>query len=588
MSRTAWTCVAAAILVLLSVASAMTRRHLLGSDFDGPRSSAAWKITFVVTGQLQANETSLRTPLPLDFRRQHIIIEGTPQSKELIPRTGKGKTSQDELVWQRVGIGGPLQFRASVTCRCVHVRRPTPAMKTVTDEKDAAPQEGKYLQATSRIERDDLEIHHLARQLAEHAGSDRPRDLVQTFYEYVRDIENEPFLSVKSARDCLREGSGDSGAKSRLLAALCRNRGIPARVLGGLILSGSSEPNLHHWVEAYVDQAWFPLCPTNRHFGPTKWPNNYLVLQLDDEPLVRSRGPVQYGFTVQDLHQPTDDDSPGTGPRLWQRLSLHGLRPAEQHLARFLLLLPLAALIVSIFRTVIGVPTFGTFSPALLGLAFLDLKALPVGLPIFVLVILVGWGLRHLLDRFHLLQVPRASALLTLIVVLLLGLVLLSSQLGLAATQYVSLFPLVILTHLVERFWTIEAEDGSASSFRTLLGTMIVAVTVSVCLAPTPVASWMFRYPETLGVVLAVLLLLGRYTGYRIFELYRFGDLIRQNEGGTSAPRGGAGTTSEPSSSVLSTQYSVLSTPVAVPPDPGTAPVANAPGSQPMNPEKVA
>ena len=107
--------------------------------------------------------------------------------------------------------------------------------------------------------------------------------------------------------------------------------------------------------------------------------------------------------------------------RLWQRLSLHGLRPAEQHLARFLLLLPLAALIVSIFRTVIGMPTFGTFSPALLGLAFLDLKALPVGLPIFVLLILAGWGMRHLLDRFHLLQVPRASALLTLIVVLLPG-----------------------------------------------------------------------------------------------------------------------------------------------------------------------
>ena len=190
-------------------------------------------------------------------------------------------------------------------------------------------------------------------------------------------------------------------------------------------------------------------------------------------------------------------------------------------------MLPLAALIVGIFRTVIGVPTFGTFTPALLGLAFIDLKSLPVGLPIFVLLILAGWGMRHVLDRFHLLQVPRASALLTLIVALLLILIVAASQFGLASTQYVSLFPLVILTHLVERFWTIENEDGSLSSFKTLFGTMVVAVTVSVSLGATGVSAWLFRYPETLGVILAAHLLLGRYTGYRISELYRFHDLIR-------------------------------------------------------------
>jgi hypothetical protein len=37
----------------------------------------------------------------------------------------------------------------------------------------------------------------------------------------------------------------------------------------------------------------------------------------------------------------------------------------------------------------------------------------------------------------------------------------------------------------------------------------------------------MFRYPETLGLVLAAELLLGRYTGYRLSELYRFNELMR-------------------------------------------------------------
>jgi len=530
MSRTAWSVGFALVLIAFAIAGGVTRWVLLGRDIDGPLSSNAWRVTLVVTGTLQPGETSLRTPFPLDFRRQHVEVEDC-QSNTLITPTGRGKAATGrDLAWQRVSVAGAHPFRVVSTFRCfLGMRQPTPGMKEATRALDSVGQKTALLQATPRIERDDPEIQKLARQLAEQAGSDVPRDLVRTFFDHVQDMDS--FLEEKSARECLRDGGGDSGAKSRLLAALCRNRGIPARVLGGLVLTADQEPRLHHWVEAYVNDQWLPMCPTNRHFDtPPHWPRNYLILQLDDEPLVRSREPIHYGFTVQDLRHSNVVDGGQGRSLLWQRLTLHGLRPVEQRLVRFLLLLPLAALIVCIFRTVIGMPTFGTFTPALLGLAFIDLKSLPVGLPIFVMLILAGWGMRHVLDRFHLLQVPRASALLTLIIILLLALVVTASQFGLTATQYVSLFPLVILTHLVERFWTVESEDGSLSSFRTLFNTMVVAVTVSVALGLTGVSTWMFRYPETLGVVLAANLLLGRYTGYRLTELYRFGDLIRRAE----------------------------------------------------------
>ena len=77
-------------------------------------------------------------------------------------------------------------------------------------------------------------------------------------------------------------------------------------------------------------------------------------------------------------------------------------------------------------------------------------------------------------------------------------------------------------------FWTVEAEDGTAASFKTLLGTIVVAVAVSLTLSQDVVTSWLFRYPETLLLVLASQFLLGRYTGYRLSELYRFRDLIQE------------------------------------------------------------
>ena len=142
---------------------------------------------------------------------------------------------------------------------------------------------------------------------------------------------------------------------------------------------------------------------------------------------------------------------------------------------------------------------------------------------------LVGWGIRHGLERYSLLQVPRVSVMITFIVIFLLAMILIANNFGVTTTRYVSLFPLVILTFMVERFWTIEAEDSTAESFKTLLGTIIVAILVSFGLGPPVVRTWMFRYPETLGAVLAALFLLGRYTGYRLTELYRFEDLIREH-----------------------------------------------------------
>jgi hypothetical protein len=212
--------------------------------------------------------------------------------------------------------------------------------------------------------------------------------------------------------------------------------------------------------------------------------------------------------------------------------SFHALRPLEQHLVHFLLLLPPAALIVTAVRTLIGAPTLGNFSPVLLALALLDLRALPLSLAIILLTVLCGWKTRWLLDFFRLLQVARFSVLLTLVVMILIALVAVASQFGIPAAESIAVFPLVILTHTGERFWTMEAEEGPASSFKALLSTLAVAVAIALVLSIPGLAVGLFDYPETVGLILAAQLLLGRYTGYRLCELYRFRDLVAAAESG--------------------------------------------------------
>jgi len=210
---------------------------------------------------------------------------------------------------------------------------------------------------------------------------------------------------------------------------------------------------------------------------------------------------------------------------LFTRLSLHALPPAEQRLCEFLLLLPVAALVICVFRNVIGVASFGTFGPALVGLVFRDLGNVS-GILVFVGLILAGWRCRRLLDRFHLLQVPRTALMLSLVVAMLVGVVAAASHYQYSVSKYVTLFPVIILTGMVERFWTLEEEDGARTSFRTLVGTLVIAAAVALVVSMPWVAATLGQYPESLGLVMAGQLLLGRYTGYRLAELYRFRDFV--------------------------------------------------------------
>ena len=54
-------------------------------------------------------------------------------------------------------------------------------------------------------------------------------------------------------------------------------------------------------------------------------------------------------------------------------------------------------------------------------------------------------------------------------------LLLLLSATASSGQRAITLFPLVILTGMIERFWSMEEEDGTASSISTLAATLLMA-----------------------------------------------------------------------------------------------------------------
>ena len=118
--------------------------------------------------------------------------------------------------------------------------------------------------------------------------------------------------------------------------------------------------------------------------------------------------------------------------------------------------------------------TFGTFAPALLGLSFREVESV-AGVFVLVVVLALGWVARRGLARLNLLQVPRSAVMLSFVVVLLLVYVLYSNARGRQVAHAIPFLPLVIVTGLVERFWTMEEEDGTAVAVRTMIATLGMA-----------------------------------------------------------------------------------------------------------------
>jgi hypothetical protein len=199
------------------------------------------------------------------------------------------------------------------------------------------------------------------------------------------------------------------------------------------------------------------------------------------------------------------------------------LPPSDRRMVEFLLLLPVAALFVCVCRNVVGLTPFGTFAPALLGLALHQGGAV-LGVAIVLAVLGVGGFARCGFEHLHLLQVPRTALMLSIVVLILL--VFIFAGCGGAGPSSIVLLPLVILTGMIERYWSMEQEEGSASSLRRLLTTLGIAGGVWALAAIPALSRWLMRYPETLGLVMAAQLLLGRYTGLRLLEAYRFRALV--------------------------------------------------------------
>jgi hypothetical protein len=299
---------------------------------------------------------------------------------------------------------------------------------------------------------------------------------------------------------------------------------IPARMIRGLVLADQQrtvEPL--PWLEIHDGDRWRYFNPNT---GEESLPDRYLIWWRGSEPLVRVEGGsnVEVNFAVQKNYLDSIAVAEQRAAVRQSRLvdfSLFSLPIQIQAVYSILLMIPVGALIMVILRNVVGIDAFGTFMPVLIALSFRETQ-LFWGVILFMILVTLGLSIRFFLERLRLLLVPRLGAVLIVVVLLMLVISVISHKLGMETGLSVALFPMVIIAMTIERMSVVWEERGPVDAMRGGAGSLIIAVFAYLAMGMDWLEHLVFTFPELLLVILAAVILIGRYTGYRLIELSRF------------------------------------------------------------------
>ena len=320
-----------------------------------------------------------------------------------------------------------------------------------------------------------------------------------------------------------------SASRERWLVALLQHAQIPARIVSVLELEdGRRRSQLKDFIQVF-DAEDYELFDAQT--GDQGGENDILMWEYQSQAVLDLIGGKnsRVSFSVIKHTLPIRELSLrewGDAENLLD-FSIHTLPLSEQAVFKGILLIPIGVLVVCLLRIIVGIRTAGTFMPVLIAIAFIQ-TSLVTGLVGFVLIVGTGLLIRGYLTQLNLLLVARISTVIISVIILIALLAVLSYRLGVSEGLKISFFPMVILSWTIERMSILWEEEGGQEVLVQVGGSLLVAVITYALMMNVYVQHLTFNFLGLQLVIMAFVLLLGTYTGYRLFELHRFYALLKK------------------------------------------------------------
>lgn len=359
--------------------------------------------------------------------------------------------------------------------------------------------------------------------------------IVEQILQRARARSADPFTLT---RELIAEFNRESQAAQLLekekprqqwLVEILNSAGIPARVVQTLFLEdGRRRQSLVNYLQVFDGQDYTLFNPRTGRQGQA--PNQLLWEQYAGGLLDLEGGhdsQVTFSMIKQEVPASEILQRRNLDENSLLDLSIHSLPLEEQTMFKGILLIPVGVLLVVLFRVLVGLRTSGTFMPVLIAIAFIQ-TSLITGLIGFFLIVGMGLVIRSYLSQHNLLLIARISAVIVSVIIIIAVFTILAFWLGLTEGLKITFFPMIILSWTIERMSILWEEEGPKEVVMQGGGSLLVAILAYMVMMNDLVRYLMFNFIGLQFVFMALVLLLGRYTGYRLFELSRFKVLLQQ------------------------------------------------------------
>ena len=322
--------------------------------------------------------------------------------------------------------------------------------------------------------------------------------------------------------------------KAERLIDLLSLMDIPARLVRGIrLIEGKKSFAPDVMIEVY-DAKYNDVKVYDIETGVVGLPENFISFQKGDVSLFDVEGGedslVRYSVlkSLNTSFNMAKYRAENTGTEVFFDYSIYNLPIEQQNALKWLMVFPLAILAVVVLRNVVGIKTMGTFTPMLISMSLVE-TGFFAGLICFGVIVSIGLCIRFLLSKLNLLLVPRISAVVIFVILIIQIFSIVGYQFDLSVASSALFFPIIIMAWIIERASIIWEEEGLKSALKEIFYSLLSAVIVYLIIVNETIRHIMFAFNELNIVILFVVMLLGTYTGYRLTELKRFYPLIHNN-----------------------------------------------------------
>jgi D-alanine-D-alanine ligase len=204
------------------------------------------------------------------------------------------------------------------------------------------------------------------------------------------------------------------------------------------------------------------------------------------------------------------------GNFLNQTLTLEWVPPADRHHILYLVMLPTAALIITLARLTLGLRMLGLRS-ILLAVGFQEIGVLP-SLVLLAAVVAIVVLLRPAMQRARLPMFARISAILGLAAVIMVVALFVGPWVRSEVIWSVAFFPVIILAMMAEAISSTVSQHNSVAAAWRAGWTILVALLIAWISQNPFLREFALRFPELMFAQLAMIVLVAEYVDLRLLQ----------------------------------------------------------------------